>query len=63
MHRVEPRVKPGTWHAFQLTAIENLPGAEVGNRLGIKVSGVFVAKHRVLKLLEEEVPMVQEERG
>ncbi len=63
MRRVEPRVKPGTWEAFRLTAIDNLPGAEVARRLNMDVSNVFVHKHRVLKLLEEEVTILKEDRG
>jgi RNA polymerase sigma-70 factor (ECF subfamily) len=63
MRRVEPRVKPSTWEAFRLTAIENLSGIEAAGRLGMVVSSVFVHKHRVLKLLEEEVRKLKEERG
>ncbi len=55
MSRVEERVKPNTWQAFRLTSIENLSGAEAAERLNVPVSSVFVAKHRVMKLLEAEV--------
>jgi len=55
MHRVEERVNPNTWQAFRLTSIENLSGAEAAERLNVPVSSIFVAKHRVLKLLEAEV--------
>jgi RNA polymerase sigma factor (sigma-70 family) len=55
MKRVEERVKPNTWQAFRLTSIDNLSGAEAAEKLSLPVSSVFVAKHRVLKLLEEEV--------
>jgi RNA polymerase sigma-70 factor (ECF subfamily) len=63
MRRVEPRVKPNTWEAFRLTSIEHLSGAEAAERLTTPISGVFVAKHRVLKLLEEEVRKLKGERG
>ncbi len=63
MRRVEPRVKPGTWEAFRLTAIDNLPGVEVARRLNMDVSNVFVHKHRVLKMLEEEVTILKDARG
>ena len=62
MRRVEPRVKPSTWDAFRLTAIDNLQGAEVARRLNMDVSSVFVHKHRVLKMLEEEVAMLKKDR-
>ncbi len=63
MRRVEQRVEPGTWEAFRLTAIENLTGAQVARRLDIDVSNVFVHKHRVLKMLEEEMTILREKRG
>ena len=63
MRRVEPRVKPTTWEAFRLTSIENLPAAEAAERLGMPVSNVFVNKHRVLKLLEDEVRMLRTHQG
>lgn len=59
MQRVQPRVQPRTWDAFRLTSIENLSGADAANRLGATASSVFVAKHRVLKLLEEEVRILR----
>jgi len=63
MRRVERRVKASTWEAFRLTAIENLQGVEAADRLNMDVSAVFVHKHRVLKLLEEEVRILKTERG
>ena len=55
MHRIKGRVKPATWDAFHLTAIEGLSGADAAQKLGIAVAHVFVAKHRVQKMLQEEV--------
>jgi DNA-directed RNA polymerase specialized sigma24 family protein len=63
MLRVEQRVKPSTWEAFRLTAIDNLPGVEVAKRLNMAVTNVFVHKHRVLKLLEDEVTILKEDRS
>jgi RNA polymerase sigma factor (sigma-70 family) len=61
MHRVKGRTKPAHWEAFQLTAIEGLSGAEVAHKLGIAVGHVFVAKHRVQKMLQEEVRVLKNE--
>jgi RNA polymerase sigma-70 factor (ECF subfamily) len=55
MRRVEERVKPGTFEAFRLTHIENLSGSKVAERLNMPVSQVYVAKHRVVNLLKEEL--------
>jgi RNA polymerase sigma-70 factor (ECF subfamily) len=63
MRRVQGRVKPSTWEAFRLTAVENLQGVEAAERLNMAVSHVFVHKHRVLKLLEEEVKILQTKQG
>jgi RNA polymerase sigma factor (sigma-70 family) len=62
MKRIEPRVKPTTWEAFRLTSVENLSGAEAAAKLDMRVSNVFVAKHRVMKLLEEEVKRLRHGR-
>jgi RNA polymerase sigma-70 factor (ECF subfamily) len=62
MRRAEERVKPTTWEAFRLTHVENLSGAEAAERLNMPVSQVFVAKHRVVKLLKEEVRRLKAER-
>jgi RNA polymerase sigma factor (sigma-70 family) len=61
MQRVRRRVKPSNWDAFRLTSIENLSGSDAASRLGIPVSSVFVAKHRILKLLEQEIQVLKNE--
>jgi RNA polymerase sigma factor (sigma-70 family) len=62
-HRVKARVKPATWDAFQLTAIEGLSGVQAAEKLGMAVAHVFVAKHRVQKMLQEEVRLLKERDG
>jgi len=63
MHRVEERLKPTTREAFRLTHVENLSGLEAAERLNMPVSQVFVVKHRVLKLLKEDVRRLRADRG
>jgi RNA polymerase sigma factor (sigma-70 family) len=55
MTRVQLRVKPPTWEAFRLQALEGLSGAETAGRLHMTVTAVFVARSRVQRLLQEEV--------
>jgi RNA polymerase sigma-70 factor (ECF subfamily) len=62
MRRVEGRVKPTTWEAFRLTHIQNLSGTEAADQLNVPVSQVYVAKHRVVKLLKEELQGLKAER-
>src|SRR5262249_40900219 len=57
--RVAKRVKPVTWEAFRLLAVERLSGQEVGQRLNIPVAHAFVARSRVQKLLQEEIRILK----
>jgi RNA polymerase sigma-70 factor (ECF subfamily) len=61
MQAVRQRVAPRTWEAFRLTAVEQLAGADVAKRLAMPPSSVFVAKHRVMKLLQEEIGRLERE--
>ena len=61
MRRVEKRVKPANWRAFQLTALEGRTGADVATELGMPVARVFIAKHRVERMLEEEIRILRGE--
>lgn len=60
---VQARVTAPTWEAFRLTALEGLTGAEASSRLAVSVAAVFVSKHRVQKLLKEEVRRLQLAQG
>jgi RNA polymerase sigma factor (sigma-70 family) len=60
MEQVRCRVEPATWDAFRLTAIEGLPAAEAAKRLVMAVGNVYVAKHRVQKLLQEVVAELEQ---
>jgi RNA polymerase sigma-70 factor (ECF subfamily) len=53
--RVQVRITPQRWEAFRLTALEGLSGAEVAQRLGMKVGTVFTAKSKIQKLVQEEI--------
>lgn len=55
MDRVRLRVKPSTWEAFRLTAIEGMSGNDVGATLGMNSGAVFVARSRVQQMLQQEV--------
>jgi RNA polymerase sigma-70 factor (ECF subfamily) len=53
LSQVRQRVEPHTFEAFRLTALEGLTGVEAAGRLGIPAAHVFVAKHRVQKLIQD----------
>ncbi len=48
---IRPQVQETTWQAFWQTAVEGRSGKEVAQRLGLKLSGVYVAKSRVMARL------------
>jgi RNA polymerase sigma-70 factor (ECF subfamily) len=58
--RVRLRVEPHTWDAFRLMAFEGQSGAQVAERLQMKVATVFVAKSKVQKMLQEEIRKLEE---
>ena len=53
--RVQLRVEPRTWDAFRLLAIEGRSGADVAERLDMKVATVYVARSKLQRMLREEV--------
>jgi RNA polymerase sigma-70 factor (ECF subfamily) len=50
-----------TWQAFWQTAVEGRSAKEVGDRLGMSLGAVYVAKSRVLARLKELIRQVEEE--
>jgi RNA polymerase sigma-70 factor (ECF subfamily) len=59
--RVRLRVEPRTWEAFHLLAVEGQPGAEVAQRLGMKVATAYVARSKVQRMLREELARLEPE--
>jgi RNA polymerase sigma-70 factor (ECF subfamily) len=55
MMRVRLRVTPAKWDAFRLMALEGLSGAEVAQRLGMKVATAFVVRSKVQQMIQDEV--------
>jgi RNA polymerase sigma-70 factor (ECF subfamily) len=58
--RVQQRVTPRTWQAFELTAVQGKSGAEAAAALDMKVATVFVARSKVQKMLQEEIRKLDE---
>lgn len=53
--RTRIRVAETTWEAFRLAALEQVEPQRVADQLGVRVSQVYLAKHRVQKLVQEEI--------
>ena len=55
MSRVQARVRPRTWKAFQMLALERCSGHEVATRLGMDVNNAYRAKSQVQQLIRETI--------
>lgn len=55
MARVQVRVRPSTWQAFLLHAMDGQPAADVADGLGLSVAAVFMAKSRVQAMIRKEI--------
>ncbi len=53
--RAKARVADNTWLAFKLAVLDGVPPQTVANQLGVRVSQVYLAKHRLQKLVQEEI--------
>ena len=56
--RIQARVLAITWQAFQDTSIDSKDARETAKRLNMPLGNLYVAKCRVLKLLREEVQLL-----
>jgi RNA polymerase sigma factor (sigma-70 family) len=61
LQRVYRKVGQQSQRVFHLFAVENMPANEVGERLGIEANAVYACKHRILKLVREEVEVLKDE--
>lgn len=60
MVRVQLRVRPQTWEAFRLTALEGLSGAAAAEQLKMRVATVFNAKSKVHRMVQEELRKLED---
>ncbi len=58
---VRERVQATTWQAFEATAVHDEPAESVARRVGLSVGSVYVARSRVLKLIRQEVELLERE--
>jgi RNA polymerase sigma factor (sigma-70 family) len=60
MAAVRLRVKPSTWEAFHMLAIEHKSGTEAALVLGVSEDLVFKARSNVTKLIREEMQKMED---
>ena len=59
MAEVRNRVQPHTWRAFERQLFDERPGTEVAAELGVDVNVVYVARHKVTRMLRETVARLE----
>ncbi len=52
---VKSRVAETTWRAFEMSAIDGLPGAQIAETLGIHIGSVYVSRGRVQRMISETI--------
>jgi RNA polymerase sigma-70 factor (ECF subfamily) len=57
--RAKDRVAENTWQAFKLSALDGVAPQTVADQLGIRVSQVYLSKHRVQKVVQEEIQALE----
>jgi RNA polymerase sigma factor (sigma-70 family) len=55
LSRTRERVAANTWEAFKLVVLDGVGPQAVADKLGVRVSQVYLSKHRVQKLVQEEI--------
>jgi RNA polymerase sigma-70 factor (ECF subfamily) len=55
MERIKCQVDPGQLQLFDLYCVESWPAQKVAQVLGVSVGRVYLAKHRIGKLLKKEI--------
>lgn len=55
MNSVEMKVKPTTWTAFRMTAIDGLSAREVSECTGLNAEAIYAARARVQRLISQEL--------
>jgi RNA polymerase sigma-70 factor (ECF subfamily) len=56
--RVQHRVAASTWAAFEASAIQGRPAAEIAIEQGLATGGVYVARCRVMKMIRSELELI-----
>ncbi len=52
---VKARVAESTWLAFEMSALQGLPGNEVAEKLGMQIANVYVNRGRVQRMISEMI--------
>jgi DNA-directed RNA polymerase specialized sigma24 family protein len=59
LERVKRQVDPEQFQIFDLYCLEQWPAQKVAGTLGVGVGRVYLAKHRIGRLLKKEIKMLE----
>lgn len=59
VERLRQRVSPEQFQIFQLNVLDDVPGTEVAGMLDVSIAKVYVVRHRLIRLLKQEVERIQ----
>jgi RNA polymerase sigma-70 factor (ECF subfamily) len=63
MERVKRKVAPEHYQIFYLHSLKGMPARDVGELLGASVPKVYVVRHRVARLIKQEIRALEEKGG
>lgn len=58
--RVKSRIDARRWQAWELTAVQQTPSAEVAERLNMKIASVYSSRFQVQQLISQEVEQLSQ---
>lgn len=58
--QVRGEVKEITWHAFELTALQQVPVERAAERLGVAAGSIYAARSRVMRRLQDAVRRIEQ---
>jgi RNA polymerase sigma-70 factor (ECF subfamily) len=59
--RLRRRTKPKQFQMFELYGLRNWPGTKVAKELGVRLGQVYLVNHRLRKMLEQELALLDQQ--
>jgi RNA polymerase sigma-70 factor (ECF subfamily) len=59
MDRVKRKIAPEHYQIFYLHSVKGMPARDVGELLGVSVPKVYVVRHRVARLIKNEIKTIE----
>ena len=61
--RVQARVTPANWRAFEMLTFEGKKAEEVAAALDVNVGAIYVARGRIRKMMAEEMEKIESDES